>query len=73
MAAENQFRIALERQNSIVLKALISVAASRAARGDMKAMNLLLDRACGKPTADVHVDTGPSLRELILGNTADDE
>ena len=32
MAAENQFRAVLERRDSVVLKALISVAASRAAR-----------------------------------------
>jgi len=72
MPAENQFRIVLEQKNSTVLKALIAVAARQAARGDLRAMSLLLDRAYGRPANDLNVDTGPNLRELILGNAADD-
>lgn len=73
MAPDNQFRTVLEQQDSIVLKALIVVAARQAARGEMRAMSLLLDRAYGKPVNDLNVDTGPNLRELILGADADDQ
>jgi hypothetical protein len=73
VANADQFRAVLERHDHAVLKALITVAARQAARGDMRALGLLLDRAYGRPTNEVHVDTGPSLRELILGGATDDE